>query len=110
VIAEGTSTMHEGAALRTPLVLVPGPIKETWLLGTRLGAEKAAWVRWIETVTPETLAETFTEILTNEAERAARTERACALVTGGGGVEAAARHVLEVVKRYQAGRPPAPAA
>ena len=98
IVAEGTSTMHEAAGLRTPLVIVPGPIKETWLLGTRFGEQTAAHVRWIEAVTPETLTESFAACLSGSAEQQALTERAHALVTGGGGVEAAARVVLSVAK------------
>ncbi len=96
VIAEGTSTMHEGAALETPLVAVPGPIPETWLLGTRLAEKKAAHVLWVETVTPQTMAAAFEAALSGSAAQQEIIARAHALVTGGGGVEAAARRVLEV--------------
>ncbi len=96
LIGEGTSTMHEGAALRTPLVLVPGPIQEATLLGTRLGQEKAAHAFTIDTVTADLFARTFEAVLTRGEEREAMTERAFTLVTGGGGVAAAARLVLEV--------------
>jgi hypothetical protein len=44
LLGEGTSTMHEGAALRTPLVLVPGPIQEASVLAQRLGEQGAAAV------------------------------------------------------------------
>ena len=36
LIGEGTSTIHEGAALRTPLVVVPGPIQEILRLAKAL--------------------------------------------------------------------------
>lgn len=44
VVGEGASTMHEGAALHTPLVLVPGPIPEVMLLTQALDWEGAAQV------------------------------------------------------------------
>ena len=91
--------MHEGAALRTPLVLVPGPIPEASLLGTRLGEHEAAYVFGIEAVTSDAFADTFEAVLGRPDERDAMTDRAFALVTGGGGVAAAARLVLDVVAR-----------
>jgi hypothetical protein len=99
LLGEGTSTMHEGAALRTPLVLVPGPIPEASLLGTQLGEHEAAHVFGIEAVTPDALAGTFEAVLAAPDARDAMTARALALVTGGGGVAAAARLVLDVAAR-----------
>lgn len=96
-VAEGTSTAHEAAALGTPFVMVPGPIRETWLLGCRLAEERAARVLWIERVTPGAMSEQFADILERPAEGALLLERARTLVTGGGGVAAACRRVLEVV-------------
>ena len=94
-VAEGTSTTHEAAALGIPFVMIPGPISETWLLGTRLGDHQAAHILWIERVTPTSVASIFKEILTQSSKRDAMTARAQALVTGGGGVAAAARLVLD---------------
>jgi len=98
-IAEGTSTAHEAAALGTALVMVPGPIYETWLLGTRLHEHEAAHILWIERVTPEALAGVFADILAEPTARAARQRRARDFVTGGGGVAAAARLVLDLAAR-----------
>jgi hypothetical protein len=96
VVAEGTSTMHEAAALRTPLLMVPGPIQETWLLGTKLGEQKAAHLTWIEAVNAERFATVLESVLTDVQGTTAMTDRAHALVTGGGGVRAAAAAVLEL--------------
>ncbi|WP_376099295.1 hypothetical protein ACE7GA_10910 [Roseomonas sp. CCTCC AB2023176] len=43
VVGEGTSTMHEAAALGTPLLLRPGPIEETRRLGEALVREGAGF-------------------------------------------------------------------
>jgi hypothetical protein len=102
LLGEGTSTMHEGAALRTPLVLVPGPIREATLLGTGLGAQQAAHAFPIEQVTAAGFASAFETVLTRPEARDAMTARALALVTGGGGVAAAARVVLEAARRRPA--------
>ncbi|MDB5819344.1 MAG: hypothetical protein JWQ11_2984 [Rhizobacter sp.] len=96
VIAEGTSTMHEAAALRTPLLMVPGPIQETWLLGTRLGEQKAAHLVWIEAVTADRFTSVIESVMTDRDATQAMTQRAYSLVTGGGGVKAAAAAVLEL--------------
>ena len=94
-VAEGTSTAHEAAALGIPLLMIPGPIRETWLLGTRLEEHHAAQTLWIERVTSTSVGSIFKEILTQSDKRKAMTARAQALVTGGGGVRAAARLVLD---------------
>ena len=104
VIGEGTSTMHEGAALRTPLVLVPGPITEATLLSEALERENAAVVIAPQRANTRAFVRAFTPGLTDGEERDAMVERAHALITGGGGAMAAARLVLEVVDRHRAGR------
>lgn len=104
-IAEGTSTAHEAAALGTPLVMVPGSIRETWLLGTMLKEHRAARVLWLETVTPETVATEFNSILRDVPQRAQMLEAARAAITGGGGAQAAARFVLDTARRHHASLP-----
>jgi hypothetical protein len=111
LVGEGTSTMHEGAALRTPLVLLPGPIQEASVLAQRLGEHEAADVFGVksvaadgfesafEPVTPEALAAAFAAILAGGESRMAKTRRAFDLVTQGGGVFAATRLVLDVAAR-----------
>ena len=96
VVSEGTSTMHEGAALHTPLVLIPGPIPETTLLAQALDRARAAHVSTLQQVTPDRLAAAFQAALDASPERTAALDRAHALVTGGGGAMAAARVVLDV--------------
>jgi hypothetical protein len=104
VMGEGTSTMHEAAGLGTPMVLVPGPISETLLLATALGREKAAHAFLPEAISADALQAAFRAILADPEATRAMTERARALVTGGGGVEAAARLVLKIGKRAAARR------
>ena len=99
VVGEGTSTMHEGAALRTPLVLVPGPIPEAALLAQALGRAGAAQVLTLQGTTPDALAPVFRAALDGAPGQAAMLDRAHALVTGGGGAAAAARVVLDVAAR-----------
>ncbi len=102
VIGEGTSTMHEGAALRTSLVLVPGPIMEATLLAQALGREAAATVLAPPKVTQTGFAEAFDAALAAGPKRDAMLDRAHGLITGGGGVTAAARLVLDIVDRHRA--------
>ncbi|MGG5824069.1 hypothetical protein [Falsiroseomonas sp. HW251] len=114
LVAEGTSTMHEGAAMRTPLVLIPGPIRETLVVADGLSRQAgvhAFAVRLVETerdtgkpsefddfavLTAEALTVAFAEILAGGRTQGERVERAHALVISGGGVDAAARLVLDV--------------
>jgi hypothetical protein len=109
LIGEGTSTIHEGAALRTPLVLVPGPIEEIRRLANAMDDRDAATVCAIEKLTPEALADAFGAILSQPDRRDATLERAHAIVTGGGGVAAAARLVLDVAARRKAAGAVSPA-
>ncbi len=102
VLGEGTSTMHEAAALRSPMVLVPGPISETLLLARALDRNGAALSIEPEAVGAEALAEAFRSVLGDPRGTEARAARASSLVTGGGGVEAAARLVLEIGARRRA--------
>ena len=99
LVAEGTSTMHEGAGLRTPMVLIPGPIQETLLLARKLAAEGAAHTLISEALTADRVADAFAVLLGNTSARDAMTARAHALVTKGGGVQAAARLVLDLAAR-----------
>ncbi len=101
VVGEGTSTMHEGAALHTPLVLVPGPIPEVMLLAQALDQAGAAQVLTPQQAGPDTFAAAFRTALDDAAGRAAMLDRAYALVTGGGAA-AAARVVLDVAARRRA--------
>ena len=102
VIAEDTSTMHEACALRTALVLVPGPIQEATLLARCLGEHRAADVFDIATLTSASLAATFRNVLGGGPLRTAMTARAYDLITGGGGVEAAARLVHDIAQGQRA--------
>jgi hypothetical protein len=102
LVGEGTSTIHEGAALGTPLVVVPGPINEILLLAKAFDERQAAHVLPVEKVTADAFADLFGALLDKPARSGAMAERARDLVTGGGGVMAAARLVLEVGARHKA--------
>ena len=94
VVGEGTSTMHEAAALRSALVLMPGPIREAELLAHGLARERAASTFTREQTTPEGVMEAFRSALTSEPRQEDRLDRARALVTGGGGAKRAAEAIL----------------
>ncbi len=99
LVAEGTSTMHEGAALRVPMALVPGPIGETELLATRLAEAGGAHTLVGDALDPGRLRDAFAAILDDPAGAEAMTARALAAVTAGGGAAAAARLVLDLAAR-----------
>ncbi len=88
-IAEGTTTTFEAIAAGTPLLMVPGAIYETWLLGTRLHAADAAVIEWIERVTPATMAAHLDRIISGPARTRERTERARKFLGEDGGAKAA---------------------
>jgi glycosyltransferase involved in cell wall biosynthesis len=104
LIAEGTSTIHEGAALGTPMIILPGPIEEIRRVAKAMQRAKAAPVLTEKETSAETMLEALDGILTKPEERDAMIDRARALVSGGGGVMAAARLVLEVGARHRAAR------
>ena len=103
LLGEGTSTMHEGAALSIPLVLIPGPIQEATLLAHKLGEMKAASVIELHDATPARFRKALSGALKRDAAAKATLKRARSLVTGGGGVKAAATLVLDIARQYQAG-------
>ena len=104
VIGEGTSTMHEGAALRTSLVLMPGPIREAELLAFGLAKAGAAQTLTREETTPERTSAAFRRALTAGSASDASLEKAFRLVTGGGGAHAAARRILDLIDSRSARR------
>jgi len=103
VVAEGTSTMHEAAALRTPLVMTPGPIHETVLLAQKLDEREAGRAIMPDRVGVDPLTSAFDAILSQAEHAEAMAEQAYALITGGGGANAAARLVLDLAARRRAG-------
>lgn len=82
VVVEGYSTLVDAAALRTPVLMVPGTIYESWLEGTWLTAHDAGVVVWIEQVTRERMTEAMNDALGPAAP--ARAERLINLVGLGG--------------------------
>lgn len=102
-VTEGSNMTQEAAALGTPIMMIPGTIYESWLLGTRLHEHDAARIEWIERVTPESIAAHFRAILDDVNVRERLVQNARELVWGGGGVEAAARRVIEVGRAYEQG-------
>jgi len=71
------------------------------VLARCLGEHRAADAFTLETVTSETFATAFRAILAGGSSGTAKTTRAYELVTGGGGVKAAARVVLDVAERHK---------
>jgi glycosyltransferase involved in cell wall biosynthesis len=76
VVAEGTTTAFEAIAAGTPLLMVPGTIYETWLLGTRLYEADAARIEWSERVSPNSIAGHLDHILSDPERTRRRVERA----------------------------------
>lgn len=94
-VTEGSNMTQEAAALGTPILMVPGTIYETWLMGTRLLERGGARVLWIEDVFPRSVADQFAAILGDEGERGRLVKTAKAFV-GESGHEKAARAVAEI--------------
>lgn len=97
VVGEGTSTVLETIVAGTPLLMVPGTIYETWLIGTHLKEADAASVLWTERVSPESTRDHLQEIFSNPArarERAARAKK----FLGRDGTEQAAQILLQVLE------------
>jgi len=98
VVGEGTSTVFETIAAGTPLLMVPGPIYETWLIGTHLYEADAAVILWTERVTAESMAEHLERILSQPQltlERAVRAKK----FLGDDGTEHAAQILLELLEK-----------
>lgn len=93
-ITEGSNATQEACALGTPVLMVPGTIYEAWLLGTHLKAVNGAKVIWIEKLNASLMAENIAELLTNKKSRQAIVANALNVVSGGLGVDAAARWVI----------------
>ena len=90
------------ASVKRSGTLVPGPISETLLLGEALGRHGAAHSFLPDAVSPDALEGAFRAVLDRPGETAAMLERARTLVTGGGGVDAAARLVLDIGAKRRA--------
>jgi hypothetical protein len=107
--------MHEGAALRTPLVLIPGTLLETLVVAQGLNqhadvpvfavdlgpkhlvAKPREFDQSFKVLGAAALTDAFAAILAGGEAQRERVERAHALVTSARGAEAAAQLVLEVV-------------
>lgn len=63
VVLEGTSTLFDAAVARTPVVMVPGTIYETWLEGGLVADHDAGIVMRPEEVTAESMAESLRQAL-----------------------------------------------
>ena len=95
-IVEGTSALFDAALARTPVLMVPGPIYETWLEGTWVKEQDAGVVVWKEDVSPASMLRKIREALQPEGA-AARAGRLSRLV-GSGGREAAVQTVLRIIE------------
>ena len=102
VVGEGTSPMHEAAAVRTPMLLVPGPIAEATLLAQALGRKGAAALIPLAEAVPAKFAKALTTALTKGDALSQTLDLAHGLVTGGGGAPAAAQLILGLVDRDRA--------
>ena len=103
-VTEGSNATQEAGALGTPILMVPGTIYEAWLLGTHLAASDAAKVVWIENVDAATLAKNLGELINNAKLRNTLTANAMKAISGGKGVDAAARWVVAAARRAHAQR------
>jgi len=103
-ITEGSNATQEAAALGTPILMVPGTIYEAWVLGTHLQSVNGAKVIWIETVNASTLAENLRALLNDKGVRDTTVANAKQAVSGGSGVDAAARWVINAGKRRKVKR------
>lgn len=98
VVGEGTSTTFETIAAGTPLLMVPGTIYETWLIGTQLYERNAAGILWTERVTPKSMREHLERILENPDETRQRVKRAKEFL-GTDGTPAATAILLELLEK-----------
>lgn len=103
-ITEGSNATQEACALGTPILMVPGTIHETWLLGRHLQAVNGAEVVWIETVDTPTLTNKIGTLLNDQKLRKTLTASARQVVNGGLGVDAAARWVINAARRRTTAR------
>lgn len=103
-ITEGSNATQEAAALGTPILMVPGTIYEAWVLGTHLASVNGAKIVWIESANASTLAASLQELLGDNAQRDTIVANAKRAVSGGSGVDAAARWVINAGKHRAAKR------
>lgn len=94
-VVEGTSALFDAAVACTPVLMVPGPIYETWLEGMWLHRKRAGVVEWIERVTPERMTERLREAL--EPEPAAERVRRLRRIVGSDGPGRAVEAILDVI-------------
>ena len=99
-IVEATTSLFDAALARTPVIMIPGPIYETWLEGTWVKETESGVVMWIEEVTRASMARAI-RLALDPALAPVRTERLARLV-GGGGADRAAATVLRVIARRNA--------
>jgi hypothetical protein len=98
VILEGTSTLFATALVRTPIIMVPGPIYETSLEGSWVADNDAGLVIRPEHVTRRSMQRLMSDILESPGAARARSLRLAALI-GSGGMDLAVATVLRVLGR-----------
>ncbi|MGI8476511.1 MAG: hypothetical protein ACR2OO_09105 [Thermomicrobiales bacterium] len=101
-VVEATTSLFDAAVARTPVVMVPGLIYETWLEGTWVNECGAGVVMRPEEVTHLSMERSMRKALTPSAA-AIRTARLAELV-GSGGADCAAQAVLRVIAETVGGR------
>ncbi len=95
VVLEGTSTLFDAAVAETPVIMVPGPIYETWLEGGWVDEADAGIVMRPEEVTQVSMARSMRKTL-DPTIGAARAGRLRGLI-GDGGRDAAVEAILAVI-------------
>ena len=95
VVVEGTTTLFDAALARTPVLMVPGLIYETWLEGTWVNERGAGVVMRPEQVTRTSMARAMAEALDPVAmpRRVARLHE----LVGTGGRDKAVETILRVI-------------
>jgi UDP:flavonoid glycosyltransferase YjiC (YdhE family) len=111
VVLEGTSTLFDAAVARAPIVMVPGPIYETWLEGGWVADADAGIVMRPGDVTPVTMARAMRRALASPA--AARRATRLRELVGENGRDLAVAAVRRVIAEkaglaahHQVGPPP----
>lgn len=94
-VVEATTSLFDAARARTPIIMVPGLIYETWLEGTWVNESDAGVVMRPEEVTHASMLRGMRSAL-DPIAATARTERLADLV-GSGGSDRAAATVLQVI-------------
>lgn len=106
VVMEGTSTLFDAAVAGTPIVMVPGPIYETWLEGGWVDEADAGIVMRPGDVTPTTMARSLRRAL--DPELAAKRSDRLRTIVGDGGRDLAVATIRRLIAARGLGGPWSP--